>query len=128
MNDLIYREELKNKLLELENEALNLPDYNEEERIRNTGIIDGIEACLDELDNAPSVLHKPEDAPEDKADILIWYYNYNISSDLLLHDKGVYRDGKFEPRDEWCNDFDEKKQPIEIVAWMYFPELPDDFI
>ena len=128
MSDLVYYDELKNKLLALESEANKLPGYSEEDYAYNCGVVNGIAACIDELDNIPSVFHKPEDVPKEKSDVLVWYYDYNISSDLLLHDVAIYKNGKFELMDDWYNDIDEKEYPIKIIAWMYFPELPDDFV
>lgn len=130
MNDLIYRETLKDKLLELENEVLNFNDYNEEERIRNTGIVDGIEACLDELDNVSSVFHKPEEKPREDSRVLVWFKSYRslFATDFILLDSAYYS------KRIWSTGFDEdagccSEIPQQyIVAWMYFPELPDDFI
>lgn len=128
MSELIYYDELKDKLLALESEAIKLPSYSEEDYAYNNGVVNGIEACIEELDNIPSVFHKAEDAPKEKSDVLVWFYDYNISSSLLLNDIAVYKNGKFELIDDWFNDIDEKEHPIKIVAWMYYPELPNDFI
>lgn len=128
MSDLVYYNELKDKLLALESEAIKLPSYSEEDCAYNNGVVNGIEACIEELDNIPSVFHKAEDVPKEKSDVLVWFYDYNISSGLLLNDIAVYKNGKFELIDDWFNDIDEKEYPIKIVAWMYYPELPNDFI
>lgn len=128
MNDLIYRETLKDKLLELESEANKLPTYWEEDYPYNNGIVNGIEACLDELDNVSSVFHKPEEKPREDSRVLVWFKDYTFATDFILWNSAYYSEGI------WSTGFDEdtgccSEIPQQyIVAWMYFPVLPDDFI
>lgn len=128
MNDLIYRETLKDKLLELESGAYKLPVHCEEDYSYNGGVVDGIDVCLDELDNASSVFHKPEERPREDSRVLVWFKDYSFATDFILLDSAYYSKGI------WSTGFDENvgccsEIPQQyIVAWMYFPELPDDFI
>lgn len=128
MNDLIYYDELKNKLLALESEANKLPCYSEEDYAYNNGVVNGIEACIEELDNIPSVWHKPDEKPKEKSWIFAWFKGlFDCAWDSAFYSNGEYSNG------EWSTKPNKRSPGIKIpesdvIAWMYFPELPDDFV
>lgn len=128
MSDLIYYDELKDKLLALESEAIKLPSYNEEDCAYNNGVVNGINACIDELDDIPSAFHKPNEKPKEDSRVLVWFKDYTFATDFILWDSAYYSKGV------WGTGFDEDAGCCSeisqeyIVAWMYFPELPDNFV
>ena len=123
MSDLVYYNELKDKLLALESEANKLPGYSGEDYAYNCGVVNGVEACIDELDNIPSVWHKPDEKPKEGSWIFAWFKGFFDCA----WDSAFYSNG------EWSIKPNKRSPGIKIleedvIAWMYFPELPDDFV